>query len=102
MRCWCSSTTNLERESRYGPHAPPLRGSLPPEGANFSVGGPVFSKSGEAKNCPLAKLKLKARLWRAFLRLLSEFHVFANGHFLRPALHIERAAERFFLQPLAQ
>jgi hypothetical protein len=25
--------------------------SLPPEGVNFSWGGPVFSKSGEAKNC---------------------------------------------------
>ncbi len=25
--------------------------ALPPEGANFSRGGPVFSKSGEAKNC---------------------------------------------------
>jgi antitoxin CptB len=25
--------------------------TLPPEGANFSRGGPVFSNSGEAKNC---------------------------------------------------
>ncbi len=28
------------------------RTALPPEGANFSRGGPSFSKSGEAKNCP--------------------------------------------------
>ena len=27
--------------------------ALSPEGANFPRGGPVFSKSGEAKNCPL-------------------------------------------------
>ena len=30
--------------------------SLPPEGVNFSWGGPVFSKSGEAKNCRARKL----------------------------------------------
>ncbi len=34
----------LEVGSSRGPHAPPLRGSLPPEGANFSRGGP-------SKNC---------------------------------------------------
>ncbi len=34
------------------PTLPTSCGSLPPEGANFSRGGPVFSKSGEAKNCP--------------------------------------------------
>ena len=28
--------------------------ALSPEEANFSRGGPVFSKSGEAKNCPPA------------------------------------------------
>jgi 16S rRNA (adenine1518-N6/adenine1519-N6)-dimethyltransferase len=27
--------------NEYGPHAPPLRGSLPPEGANFPWGGPA-------------------------------------------------------------
>ena len=30
--------------------------SLPPDGANFSRGGPAFSKSGEAKNCPPPQL----------------------------------------------
>ncbi len=30
--------------------------SLPPERANFSRDGPVFSKSGEAKNCPMRNL----------------------------------------------
>jgi 4-hydroxythreonine-4-phosphate dehydrogenase len=32
--------------------------ALPPEGANFSRGGPVFSKSGEAKNCSPANARL--------------------------------------------
>ncbi len=35
------------------PTLPHFVSSLPPEGANFSRGGPSFSKSGEAKNCPV-------------------------------------------------
>ena len=34
-------------ENKYGPHAPPFHGSLPPEGANFSRGG-------TSKNCLFA------------------------------------------------
>ena len=33
------------------PRSPTACGSLPFGGANFSRGGPVFSKSGEGKNC---------------------------------------------------
>ena len=33
---------NMSNNARVvGPHAPPLRGSLPPEGVNFPWGGPA-------------------------------------------------------------
>ena len=34
MHSWSSAS----RRSRYGPHAPPLRGSLPPKGVRFALG----------------------------------------------------------------
>ena len=41
-----------------------------PAGANFSRGGPVFSKSGEAKNCPLPDLMFRS--FDDFLASLSQ------------------------------
>ena len=55
-----TASDTLEREGNdpaldRGPHAPPLRGSLPPEGADPAWGGPALDRGPHAK--PLIRLR---------------------------------------------